>query len=181
MIFTTLNWQKPETVTVTAREDDDAGGDGATVTHSVSGADYGSVTAVDVTVTVTDNDTRGVTLSESNVNGIDEGGTGTYAVQLDTEPTGNVTVTIHDPTDITEVTTDPATLTFTTLNWKNPQTVTVTAREDDDAGDDGATVTHSVSGAGYGSVTAGNVTVSVTDNDTRSLRRRNFWRVYGIR
>ena len=46
----------------------------------------------------------------------------------------NVTVTIHDPIDNTDVTTDPADLTFTTLNWQKPETVTVTAREDDDAG-----------------------------------------------
>ncbi len=168
LTFTTLNWKDPQTVTVTVQEDDDAGNDEATVTHSISGADYGSVTADNVTVSVTDNDTRGVTISESPLT-IDEGGTGTYTVRLDTEPTGIVTVTINDPTDNTDVTTGPATLTFTTLNWKNPQTVTVTAREDDDAGDDGATVTHSVSGAGYGSVTADNVTVSVTDNDTRGV------------
>ena len=164
LTFTTLNWNNPQSVTVTAREDDDAGNDGATVTHSVSGAGYGSVTADNVTVSVTDNDTRGVTLSESEVT-VYESGTGTYAVQLDTEPTGNVTVTINDPTDNTDVTTDPATLTFTTLNWKNPQTVTVTAQDDDDKSDDGATVTHSVSGADYGSETAANVTVSVTDTD----------------
>ena len=164
LTFTTLNWQDPQTVTVTAREDDDAGGSGATVTHSVSGADYGSVTAVNVTVMVTDNDTRGVTLSEPDVT-VYEGGTGTYAVQLDTEPTGNVTVTIHDPTDITEVTTDPATLTFTTLNWKNPQTVTVTVQEDEDAGDDWVFVTHSVRGADYAGVSAPDVTLRVTDND----------------
>ena len=164
LTFTTLNWQDPQTVTVTAREDDDAGGSGATVTHSVSGADYGSVTAVNVTVTVTDNDTRGVTLSEPDVT-VYEGGTGTYAVQLDTEPTGNVTVTIHDPTNKTEVTTDPATLTFTTLNWKNPQTVTVTVQEDEDAVDNWVFVTHSVSGADYAGVSASDVTVKVTDND----------------
>ena len=175
LTFTNLNWNNPQTVTVTAHNDDNAGGDEATVTHSVSGSTYnpgngepeygyGLVTAANVTVTVTDNDTRGITLSESNVT-VYEGGTGTYAVQLDTEPTGNVTVTIHDPTDNTNVTTDPASLTFTTLNWKDPQTVTVTAAEEVDEVDDTATVTHSVSGADYAAVTAPDVTLNVTDND----------------
>ena len=168
LTFTPDNWDVPQTITVTCAEDDNAVNEESIVTHTVGGGDYEGVSAPGVTVSVADNDTRGVTLSESPLT-IDEGGTGTYTVKLDTEPTGIVTVTIHDPTDNTDVTTGPATLTFTTLNWKNPQTVTVTAREDDDAGDDGATVTHSVSGAGYGSVTADNVTVSVTDNDTAGL------------
>ena len=168
LTFTPQTWSVPQTVTVTAGEDDDPLNESATVTHSVGGADYGSVPAANVTVSVADNDTRGVTLSESPLT-IDEGGTGTYTVRLDTEPTGIVTVTIHDPTDNTDVTTGPAALTFTTLNWNNPQTVTVTAGEDDDPLNESATVTHSVSGADYGSVPAANVTVSVADNDTADL------------
>ena len=148
LTFTILNWNNPQTVTVTALEEEDAGDDEATVTHSVSGSFYGGrVTAADVTVSVTDNDIRGVTLSESNVT-VYEGGTGTYAVQLDTEPTGTVTVTINDPTDNTDVTTDPATLTFTTLNWNNPQTVTVTAAEEEED-DEGDTVRQLLNGRGF--------------------------------
>ena len=46
-----------------------------------------------------------------------------------------MTVTINDPADNTDVTTNPASsLTFTALNWQSPQIVTVTARDDDDAG-----------------------------------------------
>ena len=48
-----------------------------------------------------------------------EGGTGTYTVQLDTEPTGTVTVTVNDPTN-TDVTTEPGTLAFTPDNWDEP-------------------------------------------------------------
>ena len=36
---------------------------------------------------------------------------------LNTQPAGDVTVTINDPTDNTDVTADPAILTFTTDNW----------------------------------------------------------------
>ena len=169
LTFTPDNWNHPQTVTVTAREEENAGDDGATVTHSVSGSFYGGrVTAADVTVTVTDNDTRGVTHSESNVT-VFEGGTGTYAIQLDTEPTGTVTVTIHDPTDNTDVTTDPGTLTFGPEDWDEPQTVTVTVQEDDGTGDDGATVTHSISGADYAGVSTPDVTINVTDNDNAGV------------
>ena len=163
LTFTPDNWDEPQTVTVTAQEDDDAADDAATVTHTVSGADYGSVTAANVTITVTDNDTVGVTISPSSLT-VDEGGTDTYTIKLDTKPIGNVKVTINDPSN-TDVTADPATLTFTPANWDDTQPVTVTAQEDDDAATDAATVTHGVSGADYGSVTAANVTVTVTDND----------------
>ena len=57
LTFTPENWNVPQTVTVTAKEDTDQLHETATVTHTVSGAaDYNSVTAPDATVTVTDND-----------------------------------------------------------------------------------------------------------------------------
>ena len=94
-----------------------------------------------------------------------EGGSGTYTVVLDAQPSGDVTVTIVDPTDNTDVTAEPATLTFTTTNWNTAQTVTVSAVQDADATDDTATVTHTVSG--YGSVvTAASVTVTVAEDPT---------------
>ena len=51
---------------------------------------------------------------------VNEGGTDdTYTVVLDTQPTATVTVTIVDPTDNTDVTADPASLTFSTSNWND--------------------------------------------------------------
>ena len=64
LTFTPDNWDTEQTVTVNAAEDDDAAADAAvTLTHTVSGGDYSSVRADDVTVTVTENDTAGVTVS----------------------------------------------------------------------------------------------------------------------
>ena len=57
----------------------------------------------------------------------------TYTVVLDSKPSANVVVTVEDPTDNTEVTSSPATLTFTTSNWDDEQTVTVSAAQDTDA------------------------------------------------
>ena len=85
---------------------------------------------------------------------VDEGGTGTCTVELNTQPTAAVRVTIVDPTDNADVTASPARLTFSTSNWSTAQTVTVSAAEDGDASQDTATVTHTVSGGDYGSVTA---------------------------
>ena len=114
------------------------------------------------TVTVTRLGTIGVTVSESSLT-IEEGGSGTYTVVLDTLPTGDVMVDIGS--DNTDVTVSSSSLTFTTSNWNAEQTVTVTAAQDADATDDTATVTHTVSG--YGSVvTAASVTVTVAENPT---------------
>ena len=97
LTFTTLNWKNPQTVTVTVQEDEDAGDDWVFVTHSVSGADYAGVSAPDVTLRVTDNDRAGVFISPVFHTVVDVCDY-TYTVTLLTEPTGDVTVTIHDPT-----------------------------------------------------------------------------------
>ena len=75
---------------------------------------------------------------------IAEGSSGTYTIVLDSQPTANVTVTINDPTDNTDATADPASLTFSSTDWSTPQTVTVSAAQDADAEDETATVTHTV-------------------------------------
>ena len=165
LTFTTSNWNSAQTVTVTAGDDDDAANDTATLTHNPGGGGYNSVSNADLAVTVTDDDTRGVTVTPTSLT-VDEGGTNTYTVVLDTRPTAAVTVTIVDPTDNTDVTANPASLTFSTSNWSTAKTVTVRAAEDGDAAEDTATVTHTVAGGDYGSVTAADVGVTVTDNDT---------------
>ena len=52
MAFTPDNWDDPQTVTITVAADDEADDNTATVTHSVSGGDYGKVNVDDVIVTV---------------------------------------------------------------------------------------------------------------------------------
>ena len=116
------------------------------------------------TVIVTRAITAGVTVTPTSLT-VGEGGSGTYTVALDAQPSGEVIVTIVDPADNTDVTAEPAALTFTTTNWDTAQTVTVSAVQDADMDDDTATVTHTVSG--YGSVvTAASVTVTVTEDPT---------------
>ena len=162
LTFTTTTWSAEQTVTVTAGEDADAADDMATLTHNPSGADYGSVGDADLAVTVTDDETAGVTVTPTSLT-VTEGGMNTYTVVLDTQPTATVTVTIVDPTDNADVTANPASLTFTTTNWDTAQTVTVSAAEDGDPLEDTATVTHTVSGGDYGAITA---QTSPSDNDT---------------
>ena len=121
------------------------------------------------TVTITDDDTAGVTVSGTDLS-IDEGGSGTYTVVLDSQPTGNVTVAIagHANTDLSL---DKTSLTFTSDNWDTSQTVTVAVAQDDDAASDAAvTLTHSVTGTGeYSGITADSVTVTIVERDTSVL------------
>ena len=171
LTFTTSNWSSPQTVTVTGVDDDidNATNRTATISHTVSGADYAGVSAASVTAAATDDDTRGVTVSKTTVSADEDGGTDTYTVVLDSEPTGSVTVT--PASGDTSVVTVSTALTFTASNWSTPKTVTVTGVDDDidNATNRTATVSHTVSGADYASVTAANVTATASNDDTRGV------------
>ena len=127
-----------------------------------------SLTVSGTTIAITDDDTRGVTISETALP-VSEGGTATYTVVLDSQPTGEVTVTPSRASGDGDVTvSDP--LTFTSSNWDTEQTVTVSAAQDADAENDTATISHAVAGADYvaNGVTAADVAVAVTDDETAS-------------
>ena len=110
---------------------------------------------------------RGVTVTPTALT-VAEGGSGSYTVALDTQPSGDVTVTVGGASG--DVTTSLASLTFTSANYNTAQTVTVTVAEDDDATTDPAvTLTHSASGGGYGSVSIDAVTVTITENDAAAV------------
>ena len=133
-----------------------------------SGSDYVSVTRT-VLVTVTDDDVAGVSVSgrgEASLTTIAEGSSGTYTIVLDSQPTADVTVTINDPSN-TDVTAEPASLTFSSTDWNTPKTVTVNAAQDADAEDETATVTHTVTStdSSYSGASANSVTVSITDDE----------------
>ena len=120
------------------------------------------------TLTITDNDDQPGTPAlqlPSNTLSVSEGGTGSYALRLSSQPTAAVTVNIASGNP--DVTVSPTSLTFNPSGsklWSTPQTVTVSAAEDVDTINDSATLTHTASGGDYGSVT-GSVTVTVNDDD----------------
>ena len=122
-------------------------------------------------VIITDDDAAGVSIDPTELIVIEGDATGaSYAVVLDSQPTGDVTVTVsgHDGTDVSVT---PSTLTFTSGNWETPQTVTVSAAQDEDAAADQAVIlSHAVNGTGeYASVTAESVTVTITENDVAGV------------
>ena len=136
-------------------------------TLSVTGSATG-LTVDSATMTITDDDTAGVTVTPTGLT-VTEGSSDSYTVRLNSQPTGNVTVTVGGESG--DVSVDDTTLTFTTTTWSNPQSVTVRAGEDNDAETDPqVTLTHTVSGGGYSGVTASDVTVDITENDTASTK-----------
>ena len=171
LTFDASTWDTEQTVTVSAAHDDDAANDEAELRHAASGADYARVTALPLAVSVEDNDERGVTVSKGSLD-LREGGSATYTVALDTQPTGTVTVT-PTVTGDTDVTVTPSSLRFTRSSW-GAKTVTVRAGQDLDQTADRATVEHTVAGADYGEavVTAPEVAVDVSDDDIPSTEIR---------
>ena len=118
------------------------------------------------TVTIRDNDTRGVTVHPTELH-VPETRNATYTVVLDTEPTGNVTVTpslaADGDQDITLQST--AALTFTPDNWRQPQSVQVNAADDIDEVNGQRVINHTVAGADYASEPGPTVTAKEVDDE----------------
>ena len=172
LTFTLDNWDTAQTVTVSATQN--AATAKVTLAHAVAGADYGSVTAEPVVVSVVGRAGQQPTLqvgvsSSAQTLTIPEGGANSYTLVLGSRPTGDVTVGVTLPTG-TDLTLDKTSLTFSSTNWDVAQTVAVTAAEDDDGVTDaGVTLTHTVSGGGYNSTSVPDVEVSITENDTAGI------------
>ncbi|MBF2755721.1 MAG: hypothetical protein ISN29_10770, partial [Gammaproteobacteria bacterium AqS3] len=172
LTFTTGNWDQTQTVKVSAADDDDALVDTATIKLTAAGGGYDNVEG-SVSVSVTENDSAGLDISESSIE-IDEDDEATFTVVLTSEPSATVKVTLAQPDDSTndDVTIDTDTaasgdqseLTFTTSNWSTAQTVTVSAVDDDDGDDDTATINLTAAGGDYENKT-GSVSVAVDDDD----------------
>ena len=169
LTFSSTTWDTAQTVTVSATEDADAVAPApATIGHSAAGGGYDAVAVEGVVVTVTEDDTAGVTVTPTSLT-ITEGASDTYTVVLDTPPTANVMVTLSVP-GAGGFTADPSVLTFSSTTWSAAQTVTVSATEDADAvAPAPATIGHSAAGGGYDAVTVEGVVVTVTEDDAAGV------------
>ncbi len=138
LTFTPENWDDSQTVTVTGQDDSVDDGDVvyAIVTAAAESEDgnYDGLNPDNVSVTNTDDDEFGISVSDISGDTTEAGGTATFTVVLDSEPTDDVVIGVWS-SDETEGTVLPVSLTFTSENWDDEQTVTVTGV--DDALDDG--------------------------------------------
>ena len=171
LTFTGSDWETAQTVTVSAAQDDDARDDVATLSHSVASTDgdYNGIGVSEVEVTATDDETAGVSILPEELT-IAEGGSDSYRVVLTSKPSHEVTVTINHGGD-NDIDSDPDRLTFSPSNWNQEKTVTVTSAQDDDARDDTATLSHTVSStdADYNGITVPEVDVTATDDETAGV------------
>ncbi|MBD1939041.1 putative Ig domain-containing protein [Microcoleus sp. FACHB-68] len=177
--FNSLNWNTPQTVTITGQDDLNADGEVAyqiTTAGAVStDAKYNGLDAPDINVTNTDNDSAGITITQSGgITSVAEGGVSdSYQIALNTIPTGSVeiTVTADAQTQISlDGTTFSNTLTFTRSDL-GAQTIAVRAVDDSiiSEGTHAGTITHAITNSpdsNYPTTLAINlVNVSLTDND----------------
>ena len=165
LTFTVDNWNTPQSVNVTAGHDEDAEDDVETLTLTASGGGYDGVSD-NVTVTIEDDDTASLIISPTALE-IPEEESRTFTVNLFTPPSSSVTVGIT-PRAGADLDVDPSTLTFTAENSGTPQTVTVTAEDDEDAFDDHERLDLTAFGAGYDGV-EDSVDVTILDDETLSL------------
>ena len=173
------------TVTLTAEDNDVDAADLEVAVSAVASGGHGVANPADQTLTITDDDTRGVTVSKTELTlaEADDAATDStkeneeaYTVVLDSKPAaGTVTIAVASG-DVKTATVSPPSLTFNTANWSIAQTVTVTAIADavDNTDDERtATITHALTATGegndYGGVKVADIEVTVTDDDTATL------------
>ena len=152
------NWNMPQTVTVTAVDDDvdHVPNRMATIAHVVEGG-----TAALVTVTIVDNESVGLTITPTPLV-LDEGAMQEVSVTLDSEPTAAVVVTMtgNNP----DVVIDPATYTVAPAAWSTAVVFDVRALWDIDTAPDIDNLTVTALGGDYNLTH----TVPVTINEDSS-------------
>ncbi|MBD1939040.1 putative Ig domain-containing protein [Microcoleus sp. FACHB-68] len=120
--------------------------------------------------TITDDDTAGFSITPVGVtlNTNEAGGTATFTLQLDTQPTSDVTIALNSSN--TAEGTVTSSVTFNSTNWNTPQTVTITGQDDLNA--DGEVAYQIItdgavsSDANYNGLDAPDINVTNTDNDS---------------
>ena len=132
VVFTSVDWNTPKTITVMGETDTLVDGTQVaqiTLVGSSTDSNYHSSATGSVDVSVTDMNVGTLVLSSSSLS-IEEGATTTFTVKLGVRPTEDVTVTISSDDIDDEASFSPTSVVFTSANWNDPQTITVTAAND---------------------------------------------------
>lgn len=165
LTFTAGNYNIPQTVVLTAVQDDDAAMDNVNVNLTPTG----SIPAMPVPVEITDDDAINLDVTPPNLALMERATTpGTVSVSLTRPPAANVTVMVTS-SNPAKATVSPATLTFTPANSATPQTVQVTPVSDDDGRDETVTLTFVAAGI-TPTPPSRTVAVSIDDPDSQTLQ-----------
>ena len=122
----------------------------------------GAGTAATASATLMAAATPGIRVSTTMLS-VEEGAIrgNSYTVRLDTQPTGNVTVTItgQEGTNLSVISSP---LTFTSTDWNQEQTVRLGASANNNPAEETVTLRHAATGGGYDSVAPVEVRVTIT-------------------
>eukprot|EP01065_Artemidia_motanka_P053243 TRINITY_DN982_c0_g1_i7.p1 TRINITY_DN982_c0_g1~~TRINITY_DN982_c0_g1_i7.p1 ORF type:complete len:6026 (+),score=1628.42 TRINITY_DN982_c0_g1_i7:1604-18079(+) len=173
--FTPSNWDTPKSVTITGVDDKIADGD---VTYTVLGTatsedpKYNGYVMPEVTVVNVDDDVVGVSVTPTaGLVTTEAGASANFTVVLNSEPTAGVTISLSG--DPSEGVVTPTIVSFNSMNWATPQTVTIVGVQD--LVDDGDVVYSVVTApaisadSGYSGFDPPDVTVTNVDDDTRGI------------
>ncbi|MDP7060975.1 MAG: lamin tail domain-containing protein [Candidatus Marinimicrobia bacterium] len=175
LTFTSGNYSTTQTVNVSAVDDGkDEEDHTSTITHSVSSDDtnYSHITINSITVTVIDDDTAGITVTETDGSTtVTEGDTSDYyTVVLQSQPIDTVIISVT--ASDTDISVDPDTLIFSATNYGDTQKVIVTATDDSDPEKpETVTISHTVTSNDsiYDGFSVDNISITISDNDVYPL------------
>ncbi len=176
LVFTPVNWNAPQTITVTGHDDSLADGEQpyAITFSAATSADpsYSGLVPADAPFTNLDDETAGITVSAISGPTTENGGQATFSIVLQSEPYADVTVNFAS-NNAAEGTTSVGSFTFTAQNWNAPRTVVVTGVDDDLAdGNQPYAIAFSATtstDAAYAAITPMNVVVTNTDDDSAGI------------
>lgn len=140
LTFTRDNYNAPQTVTVKGVNDDEADGNQPyhVVTEPAVSKDvgYSGLNPANLDVSNLDDDSAGIWVSAPNqpLYTSESGGSNNFSVVLTSEPSDSVTIPVSS-SNPAEGNVNVSSLTFTRLNWKAPQTVTIKGVDDDGSAD----------------------------------------------
>ena len=161
-------------VTLTVNNDNLVeGAETATLTISNPSTGIGLGTTTNQSVTITDEGTGGITITPTTgLTTTEAGGKATFTVQLNSQPTADVTVGLTSD-NTAEGTVSPTSVTFTSANWNVAQTVTATGVDDNLVDGDKTynivTAPATSTDPNYSGVNPADVVVTNTDNDLNPI------------
>lgn len=161
LVFEAVNWDQPQTVTLSGKDDADALDEIAGVTLTSAAAGDASVQVV-----VDDDDALRVVTTPAASLEVDEGATTTVAVKLSAIPAGDVVLEVGS-LDPASAAVAPGTLTFTPVDWDTAQDVLVTGVQDDDTEHEDTSLTFGAPGSP--DVDGATLAVRVVDDEVLNI------------
>lgn len=169
--------QWTEVISITAHGVDDEDVDGPQIYDLILDfsqsldPDYAAVSEVRVSITNTDDETPGVTVSPTHISTAEDGSSATFTVVLNTQPADGVTVRLNNQ-NLLEGSLSEDTLEFVAADWDVPREVIVTGLDDqldDDAVGYEINLSATSGDPDYQNLTISSVEVENFDDDDAEL------------